>query len=93
MMIRAVLVLTLAIAITASVFAIWPVVADAPWQADPVVVEVPVGIDRTNEIRCEQALELRERLLIESHPVSGSSNEETWKGWMAQLRGEIRDYC
>ena len=26
------LVLTLAVAVTASVFAIWPVVADAPWE-------------------------------------------------------------
>lgn len=39
------LVLTLVIAVTASVFAIWPVVADAPWEED-VVVPTPVVRER-----------------------------------------------
>ena len=37
----------LIIAVVASVFAIWPVVANAPWEDDAPVVE-----DRTDEIRC-----------------------------------------
>jgi hypothetical protein len=41
----AALVLTFAVAVTASVFAIWPVVADAPWEqaaaAQPIVVRQP----------------------------------------------------
>ena len=37
----------LTLAIVASVFAIWPVVADAPWED---------GTSRTDELRCEAAL-------------------------------------
>lgn len=55
-MARAIAVAALALAIVASVFAIWPVIANAPWEDDPgVAVE-----DRTEEIRCAGALRLRE---------------------------------
>lgn len=50
----AALVATSTIAIVAAVFAIWPVVADAPWEDDTVVAE-----DGDNAIRCGAALELR----------------------------------
>ena len=53
----AALIFTLAVAVTASVFAIWPVVADVPWEDEPVVVQ---PVDRIAEIRCEGALRLRE---------------------------------
>lgn len=37
----AALVFTLAIAVTASVFAIWPAVADAPWEESAAPVVAP----------------------------------------------------
>ena len=54
------LYLTLAVAITASVFAIWPVVADAPWEdSAPVVVPVqptPVGRPTRTALEVSQAV-------------------------------------
>ena len=47
----AALVVTGAIAIAAAVFAIWPVVADAPWE-DEIVVPTPVPVVRQTE--CER---------------------------------------
>ena len=42
------LVLTMAVAVTASVFAIWPVVADAPWEdeAVPTATVAPRATER-----------------------------------------------
>ena len=51
------LVVTFAIAVTASVFAIWPVVADAPWEDDTTLVPT---VDRIAELRCQGALGLRQ---------------------------------
>ena len=36
---RALLVLTLGVALVAASFAIWPVVADAPWEDEPEQIE------------------------------------------------------
>ena len=46
----AALVVTLAIAVTASVFAIWPVVTDAPWED---TVPAPVVAPPREPSRCE----------------------------------------
>lgn len=46
---RLLIALTLAVAVTASVFAIWPVVADAPWE-DSV---------SGDEVLCQGALDYR----------------------------------
>lgn len=81
----AALVLTLAIAVTASVFAIWPVVADAPWEEDAPVM------DRANELRCEGALSYR-KVVLERFGTSGFS----FQGWSEQLRQaerEIERFC
>ena len=48
------LVLTFTVAVTASVFAIWPAVGDAPWEDEVAVVE------EATDVRCEGALRFRE---------------------------------
>ena len=47
----AALAITFAIAVTASVFAIWPAVADAPWEesATPVIQKAPTP-DRCGQL-------------------------------------------
>ena len=55
----AALILTLGVAVTAATFAIWPVVADAPWED----TTEPVVEDRTDEIRCQAALDLSAAIL------------------------------
>ena len=50
----AALVLAFAVAIAASVVAVWASVADAPWEDD-----APAVIEETNDILCEGALSLR----------------------------------
>ena len=62
--------LTLTIAIVAVVFAVWPVIGDAPWEEEVVVVPT---VDRTKEIRCEAALELREATILEGFRRDGPS--------------------
>ena len=82
------LVATFAIAVVAAVFAIWPVVADAPWEDDaPVVAED--AIDTTSPIRCQEALDLRERLIFEN-PYD---DDDAWRNTMDAARGEIDHYC
>ena len=82
------LVVTFAIAVTASVFAIWPVVADAPWEDKPAVV------DRTAEIRCESALDLRAAIILKGEFAFG--NETGLLDYDAQLAAvqrEVTRYC
>ena len=56
---------TFAIALTASVFAVWPAVGDAPWEEDPA--------DRTAALRCEGALALRVSVIEAGEYSAGSS--------------------
>ena len=89
--------LTLTIAIVAVVFAVWPVVTDAPWEND--------AVDRTAEIRCDGALSFRETI-IEAGPFSqGSFTErfstgpgnpggvENYDAQLAKAEREISRYC
>ena len=76
------IIVTLALAVTASVFAIWPVVADAPWEDE--VVAIPT-VDRIREIRCQGALDLREALILAGH----TSRSRTYQA--SEL--EITRYC
>ena len=64
------LILTAAVAVTASVFAIWPVVADAPWENDVPAVAAPVA-DNTGALRCQGALDYR--AAIAANPPTHSS--------------------
>lgn len=86
----AALILTFAIAVTASVFAIWPVVADAPWEDD---VSVPVAVDNTEEILCEGALRLRESA---AEGLGNVTFRAAWRALEDQLeraQREIDRYC
>ena len=57
-MVRTIAIVGLTLAVIASIFAIWPVVADAPWEdAVPEVEE-----SRGDELRCEAALSLKGEL-------------------------------
>ncbi len=47
------------VAVTAAVFAIWPVVADAPWEHSSEIVVSDSSHEPVNSLRCEAALELR----------------------------------
>ena len=58
----AALAATSIIAVTASVFAIWPAVADAPWEA----------ANSFKELNCEAALDMRNDLVVtEAETVGG----------------------
>ena len=86
----AALAVTFAIAVTASVFAIWPAVADAPWEdGTPVAV-----IDGTESVRCEGALSLRASVI-----AVGEYSEGARVGGLQELGeplvgnpGGLRDY-
>ena len=95
--------LTLTIAIVAVVFAVWPVVADAPWEDELVGVQ---PVDRTAEIRCEGALSYRDGIVEAGQYSSGRSflpNEESVPGnpdgvpnygeALAEAEAEIDRYC
>ena len=54
----AALAVTFAIAVTASVFAIWPAVADAPWEDEKATLRV----DQGETVLCDIAILLRDNL-------------------------------
>ena len=85
--------LTLAVAVTASVFAIWPVVADAPWEDKP-----PTSSSR-DEVRCQAALDLRAAILKDGRDAyrTGVQNPETYgneyRRQLDDATREIARYC
>ncbi len=90
-LLQAALAVTFAVAVTASVFAIWPAVADAPWEDDapPPVVQ---PVNRSQEMRCQAALDLRERVLFDSEP-SNDAAREAWVKLYREAESEIEVYC
>ena len=91
----AALAVTFTIAVTASVFAIWPVVADAPWEDDtPVVVDTDI-----DALRCESALGLRADILADGREAYGDGVRDP-EGWhvvyerqLSQAESEIQHNC
>jgi len=86
----AALVVTLVIASTAATFAIWPVVADAPWEDDKIAQEV----EDTDAIRCKAALSFRQAIIQEGR--YGYGNLGGLRDYTAQLsktEREITRYC
>ena len=73
---------TLGIALAALFLVGWPIVGDAPWEEEVVVVQ---PVDRTVEIRCHAALDLREILVQEGFRRTGQTQ-------LANDR-EIDRYC
>ena len=83
----AALIATSAIAITATVFATWASVTDAPWE--DTEQPAPVVVDTTTEIRCQAGLDLRERLLFDR----GGRTAEAWRSLMSDVMDDINLYC
>ena len=84
----AALVATSAIAIVAAVFAIWPVVADAPWEDDG---PVPVATDSTRAIRCEGALSFRDSVVVARR--EGLGGTARLQSQLDAAEREIDRYC
>ena len=87
----AALLATSGIAIVAAVFAIWPVVSDAPWEDTD-----------TTAIRCEGALDFRELIVDAGEyragllPIGVAQNPDGIEDYDAQLakaEREISQYC
>lgn len=63
--------LALIVAVVASVFAIWPVVADAPWEEEPVIIvqeqaaPEPTRCERLFEQLTEAVTEIAGRVLTQ----------------------------
>ena len=55
----AALALSFTVALVAAVFAMWPVVADAPWEQRPQAVQQEES-DTNTDRRCDAALQLRD---------------------------------
>lgn len=87
----ATLMLTLAVAITAAVFAIWPVVADAPWEDS-----VPVA-DSGDAVRCQGALDYRAAIVANppTRPFGGRNitDQDAFQRLLDQAQREIIAYC
>ena len=73
--------------------AIWPAVADAPWEQE---ASAPVVEDTTDEIRCEGALDLREAVIDAGQYRNGSSGKLTgaeFDNQMDKAEREIARFC
>ena len=74
--------------------AIWPAVADAPWEQE---ASAPVVEDRTDKIRCEGALDLREAVIdagiIRGPNPSGRLDRNEFDEQMDKAEREIARYC
>ena len=87
---QATTIAALLIAVAASIFAIWPVVADAPWKS-----EVPVAVS-TNPLMCEAALELRLRIVFDRPRSTGivvAGSNDVWQNLLDRAERDIDTYC
>ena len=83
---RAATFAALAVAIVAAAFAIWPVVADAPWEDNaPIIVD-----DRTDTVRCQGALSFRDSVIEAGRYAAGGVRRGTDRG--PGNPGGLRDY-
>ena len=89
----AALAVTFAIAVVASVFAIWPVVADAPWEDE---VPTPVVQDQGEVLLCEAAIRLRDEMRVEDGKVrfsSGRMLQREINTLLGEAKADIDRYC
>ena len=101
------LAFTLAVAVTASVFAIWPVVADAPWENDVPTVAAPIA-DNSDALRCQGALDYRAAIAANPPtrssggirrfgepplPVVAVTDQDALQDLLDQAEREITRYC
>jgi len=85
----AALILTFVLAVTASGFTLWGVVADAPWEDGG---SVP-AVDRMQEIRCQGAYSLRESVIAAGRLPNGLLSTSDFEEQLAKAEREIRLYC
>ena len=97
-MARAIAVVALALAIVASVFAIWPAVADAPWEDDAA----PEIENLSDEVRCQGALDYRTAVLANppTRAVGGFdvspvavTDQDALASLLRDAEREIARYC
>ena len=81
---------TFAVAVTASVFAIWPAVGTAPWEDDPEPVVIEDEIDL---VRCEAALSLRESATLALASTETSRTRNPIQSQISTAEAEIDRYC
>lgn len=92
----AALALTFVVAVTASVFAIWPAVTDAPWEVEVAAVE-----EGADTVRCAGALSFRDTIIRQgkhqpSGGINGAGNPSGLRDYDEQLAKagrEITQYC
>lgn len=89
----AALILTLAVAVGASVLAVWPIVADAPWEEEvaaptPARQQEPTA-DSTDRLRCQSALDLRNNAITQGLNL----NEAGRRAFSKYIQAEIDKYC
>ena len=70
--------------------AIWPAVADAPWEQE---ASAPVVEDRTDEIRCEGALSYREAVIAAGRRPQGTFSSSDFRSELSKAEREITRYC
>ena len=85
------LILTAAVAVTASVFAIWPVVADAPWENDVPIAAPPIA-DNSEALRCQGALDYR-AAIVTANPSTSATTEFFLQRLLDDAEREITRYC
>ena len=86
----AALAITFVIAVTASVFAIWPVVADAPWEDD---APTPVLQDQGELLLCDAAIRLRDEMRIEEKDRQTSLRSGEIDALLSEANADIDRYC
>lgn len=89
----AALAVTLAIAVTAAVLAIWPVVADAPWEDE---APTPVVVDQGEVLLCEAAIRLRDQMRVEDGKSRSSPDrmlQREINALLSEANADIDRYC
>ncbi len=81
------------VAVTAAVFAIWPVVTDAPWEQAQETTASNSSHEPVNELRCEAALELRRTTVNKVNESLESAGRLVIAGAYELAEQEIARFC
>ncbi len=84
-------VLTFAVAVTASVFALWSVVDTPPWKTSAAPTVDPIRLER-----CHAALTLQSDLRANGVLIAGVSRAKTGPRYataIAQADGDVQQFC
>ena len=93
MLTHAALIAALSLAATALFFALWPVVADAPWE-DEIVIPTPVVQDQGEVLLCEAAIQMRDTMRIEIEGGDDLNLTNTRaRGLLIEAKADIDRHC